>query len=1858
MRKYHFSLTVVLFFHFCFSAIAQKAKSTTPNRTNSLSTVNSENQLLANQLFDKYYYVVVKLKELPTQNSVLPIQKAGIVLLDFVSTQTYWAKIPLSIKSEMLKDLGIEKVYELNPKTKISPDIIESSALSAQIEVDILVAKGIEKLALANKLTSMGVELLSFSDFFSLAKVRMKSSQVGEVAQLPFVAWIDISEKKVELLANPARENYRTGIVENMYGLTGKGVLAGVWDGGYAGAHIDFMGRTTQVQPTTNICMDCSNHATRVVGLMAGAGLRDPSWAGVATEASVLVYDYLGNVPSEMLAAVDASKIVITQNSYGGDPILAGTCGTGASYSSYSRTMDALAYNHPYLTHHFAIGNSRNNCAGAAPANSGYRSTAVGFNNAKNIITVGGINNNNEILNIGGKSSAWGPFMDGRIAPIVTAFGQHVTSTEPPSVYAGFARHGTSFACPIVSGVSALLYQRFRQLNANANPNSSLIRALVANGADDLGNPFPDYQFGFGKLNALKSVKMLNQGNYIEGSVTQAATQTYTAQINVPANTRRLKAMLSWTDPPSLPTNGTALINNLNMQVRHDVSSATFDPWVLNPAMPAATAMRGLDLLNNLEQVTIDDPAAGTYTITVTGAAINFPAGGTQNFSIVWLVEPEYIEVTYPSGKEKVLAPIVERIHWDAEGMSNVFDIEFYNGSAWNPIVTGLKIAAGFPNQYDWINMNPSIITDQAKIRVTGTKTVGGATISDESDLPFTIMAVPKTISAAAGNTQITVGWAAVSGADSYDIYKIRQFDNFIGDAQYQFVANVPAPATSYISQGLTNGVGYFHTVVARTNAGVTSARGYASDLTIPVGVGAAIDLQPTAFVSPIVATCVNNPSITVKVKNVGTNTIVSGTVIPISYQIDALPIVNESLTLAADLLANQEINYTFTALPNFSAVGSYSINVNANLATDGVKDNNQLSQTIQRDAAIAPMSITASVGSTCNAAVTLTAKDYPINSYTINNSIPFAAEDMTAATPVTLGDDDFIGLPIGFSFSFLGKNYTNFFIGSNGYIGFDDNFALPPNNYIALASADLDPSAGGTIKYQVFGTVPNRRLAVEFANVPYYGSMQRVSGQVIIYEGSNAINLKVINIGSDGSPKTMGVASGQQQISVFVSGRNNTVWTAINEDWNLTPTNNTLLWSNGQTTPTISVSNAGTYSFTVSKNSCTYSASTTLASSCPDLVVNTAQTTSGNFNNVTITGTGTLTLNGNINADGNFSVQSGGKLITSCNPITGNGVFTLQTGAIMEICNTAGITASGATGDVQLTGTRTFSTDANYIYKGTVAQVTGNGLPNPVLNLSIDNANGVTLSQNTGVKRLLTLTEGNLISNGRLTILSNATQTAMVVQKVDGSNAVIGNATVERHVTGGQAVYPAAYSGVGGYHYFSPSISNGTVAQVSDDLALVLNPAYDFVVPYSGAFPNFYFYNNTRIQNTTPNDVFEKGWYSPANTAQALNQQQGFILNISAGNTVDMTGTLNNGDLPNIPLAKGTPVQADWHLLGNPYPAPISWTEVAKLNPTSPTDEIDFTVLRRIPTGQYEGTWAYYMASNPPDVTMGIGTNTGTSLEGDKIAMGQGFFVKVKKDNTAYKMTNRVRYTTFENPTFFKTEQNETIKRNGLIKLGVSQGKYADETAIYFEESAKPWYDKYDAEKARFNSQPVPSIFTVSEDNKSLAINGLPSFREEFEIPLSIYGYSKGTYSIRLNEINFFQEFVQVYLEDKQLDILHNLTQNPDYQFSVSNVGFQKDRFVVRFSKQVNEKGGLDYLSLFPNPNNGELNLRMFSSYQGNVTINVYDVIGKMHKSLTINKNTNRFEGKLDLREMVNGIYLIEIIDDFGKKIRKIVKE
>lgn len=107
------------------------------------------------------------------------------------------------------------------------------------------------------------------------------------------------------------------------------------------------------------------------------------------------------------------------------------------------------------------------------------------------------------------------------------------------------------------------------------------------------------------------------------------------------------------------------------------------------------------------------------------------------------------------------------------------------------------------------------------------------------------------------------------------------------------------------------------------------------------------------------------------------------------------------------------------------------------------------------------------------------------------------------------------------------------------------------------------------------------------------------------------------------------------------------------------------------------------------------------------------------------------------------------GQLARFRNPdnfITGPGSFTLSEGGTIEIGAAAGL--DPVNGPIR-TATRSFSANATYIYNGTTAQVTGSDLPASIMNLTIENNAGVTLSQATNVTGTLAFKAGNLAMNG-----------------------------------------------------------------------------------------------------------------------------------------------------------------------------------------------------------------------------------------------------------------------------------------------------------------------------------------------------------------------------------------------------------------------------------------------------------------------------------------------------------------------------
>ena len=66
---------------------------------------------------------------------------------------------------------------------------------------------------------------------------------------------------------------------------------------------------------------------------------------------------------------------------------------------------------------------------------------------------------------------------------------------------------GSSMATPVVAGASAMARQHLREELGITSPRSDFIKALLVNGADDLGAPdIPNHREGWGQLNLSNSL--------------------------------------------------------------------------------------------------------------------------------------------------------------------------------------------------------------------------------------------------------------------------------------------------------------------------------------------------------------------------------------------------------------------------------------------------------------------------------------------------------------------------------------------------------------------------------------------------------------------------------------------------------------------------------------------------------------------------------------------------------------------------------------------------------------------------------------------------------------------------------------------------------------------------------------------------------------------------------------------------------------------------------------------------------------------------------------------------------------------------------------------------------------------------------------------------------------------------------------------------------------------------------------------------------------------------------------------------------------------------------------------------------
>ncbi len=247
--------------------------------------------------------------------------------------------------------------------------------------------------------------------------------------------------------------------------------------------------------------------------------------------------------------------------------------------------------------------------------------------------------------------SSTGPTDDGRIKPDLVAPGTDIISTKATwAAGSGWGSHpnptysstymyngGTSMSSALAAGAAALVREYYTQTENITDPSAALIKATLINTAVDIdgygnpsfeaGQPIPNMHEGWGLIDVgaatngsqrmfFDEPKALNTGEIF--------TYGFEVGPNIP-----FKATLVWTDPEATAAANPTLVNDLNLTVM-DSSGTIFKGNVFNNgwSFPGGSA----DTVNNVENVYIQAPPPGHYTITISGASVNV---GPQDFALV-----------------------------------------------------------------------------------------------------------------------------------------------------------------------------------------------------------------------------------------------------------------------------------------------------------------------------------------------------------------------------------------------------------------------------------------------------------------------------------------------------------------------------------------------------------------------------------------------------------------------------------------------------------------------------------------------------------------------------------------------------------------------------------------------------------------------------------------------------------------------------------------------------------------------------------------------------------------------------------------------------------------------------------------------------------------------------------------------------------------------------------------------------------------------------------------------------------------------------------------------------------------------
>ncbi len=475
-----------------------------------------------------------------------------------------------------------------------------------------------------------------------------------------------------------AARTTRTDSVQYLIG-GGSGITIGIWDGGSV--------RTTHQELAPRVVWadvapyNVADHATHVAGTMIASGV-EPAAKGMVPEALLRSFNW-NNDLGEM--AEEASEgLLLSNHSYGtirgwywyvfwywyGDTAISETEDYRFGfYDEFARDCDEVAHAAPHYLIVVSAGNDRNDSAPPGTEHyywdvrygywqlstmprdpdggtEGYDCISDGMQAAKNVLTVGAVNDVPDYTEpsdvVMTSFSNWGPTDDGRIKPDIVGNGLELYSSIAYSDTSYNIGSGTSMSSPNVCGSLALLQQYYYDQHNGWNMKAATLKALAIHTAREAGpDPGPDYMFGWGLLDTYAAYERITMDLDERKGHIEELTLHEDSPLELPyecdGTEPELKVTICWIDPPGTPPEPALdppdlmIVNDLDLRV---IKGATeYQPWILDPANPAAPAGKGDNFRDNVEQVHVTNPEAGTYIVRIDHKGML--EGGSQDFALI-----------------------------------------------------------------------------------------------------------------------------------------------------------------------------------------------------------------------------------------------------------------------------------------------------------------------------------------------------------------------------------------------------------------------------------------------------------------------------------------------------------------------------------------------------------------------------------------------------------------------------------------------------------------------------------------------------------------------------------------------------------------------------------------------------------------------------------------------------------------------------------------------------------------------------------------------------------------------------------------------------------------------------------------------------------------------------------------------------------------------------------------------------------------------------------------------------------------------------------------------------------------------